>query len=159
MIKKVLQEKLTFDQANAHIEEAKNENGGKDLYMKGIFIQGEKKNHNGRVYPISEINKAVSTLNETIKKGESLLGEADHPEELNINIDRVSHMITECSINGTDGIGKLKIVPTPMGNIIKTLLESGAKLGVSSRGSGNVNYDGSVSDFRSELTEWINNLK
>lgn len=146
-MKKVLQENLSFDQANAVIEEASNPNGGKDLYMKGIFLQGNKKNHNGRIYPINEISKAVSSLNEALNKGETILGEADHPEELNINLDRVSHMITECSMNGSNGIGKLKIIPTPKGQIVKTLLESGAKLGVSSRGSGNVLSGGSVSDY------------
>ena len=75
------------------------------------------------------------------------MGELDHPEELSINLDRVSHLITEMWMEGADGYGKLKIIPTPMGNIIKTLLQSGAKLGVSSRGSGNVGDDGSVSEF------------
>ncbi len=75
------------------------------------------------------------------------MGELDHPEELSINLDRVSHLITEMWMDGADGYGKLKIVPTPMGNIVKTLLQSGAKLGVSSRGSGNVGDDGGVSDF------------
>jgi hypothetical protein len=75
------------------------------------------------------------------------MGELDHPEELSINLDRVAHLITEMWIDGADGYGKLKIVPTPMGNIVKTLLQSGAKLGVSSRGSGNVGDDGAVSDF------------
>jgi hypothetical protein len=77
------------------------------------------------------------------------LGEVDHPEGLNINLDRVSHMITEMWMDGPNGYGKLKILPTPMGQLVKTMLESGVKLGVSSRGSGNVNEDGSgqVSDF------------
>ena len=71
----------------------------------------------------------------------------DHPEGLNINIDRVSHMITECWMDGDNGYGKLKILPTPMGNLVKTMLESGVKLGVSSRGSGNVAEDGSKVPF------------
>ena len=75
------------------------------------------------------------------------MGELDHPEELSINLDRVSHLITEMWMEGADGYGKLKIVPTPMGSIVQTLLQSGAKLGVSSRGSGNVGDDGNVSDF------------
>ncbi len=77
-----------------------------------------------------------------------MLGEVDHPEGLNINLDRVSHMISECWMDGANGYGKLKILPTPMGQLVKTMLESGVKLGVSSRGSGNVS-DGSntVSDF------------
>ena len=126
---------------------AERDNEGKDLYMKGIFIQGEKQNHNGRVYPLNEINKAVKTLQEKIEGGFSVLGEADHPDDLNINLDRVSHVIENIQMNGSDGIGKLKLLPTPMGNICTTLIESGVKLGVSSRGSGNVTESGKVSDF------------
>jgi hypothetical protein len=101
------------------------------------------------VYPVNEIGRAVKTLNDQITGGYSVLGEVDHPEGLNINIDRVSHMITECWMDGDNGYGKLKILPTPMGNLVKTMLEAGVKLGVSSRGSGNVADDGSntVSDF------------
>ena len=141
-----LQEHLTFDQANIVLENA---NEGKDLYLKGIMIQGGVRNANQRVYPVNEIGRAVKTLNDQISNGYSVLGEVDHPEGLNINIDRVSHMITECWMDGANGYGKLKILPTPMGNLVKTMLEAGVKLGVSSRGSGNVADDGSntVSDF------------
>ena len=141
-----LQENLTFDQAKVVLE---NQNEGKDLYMKGIIIQGGIRNANQRVYPVSEIGRAVKTLNDQVTGGYSVLGEVDHPEGLNINIDRVSHMITETWMDGDNGYGKLKILPTPMGNLVKTMLESGVKLGVSSRGSGNVMEDGSgeVSDF------------
>ena len=76
-----------------------------------------------------------------------MLGEADHPDDLNINLDRVSHMIVDMEMHGNDGIGKLKMLPTPMGNICKTLIESGCKLGVSSRGSGNVGANGEVDGF------------
>ena len=143
---KYLQEQLTFNQANLVLENA---NEGKDLYMKGIMIQGGVRNANQRVYPVNEIGRAVKTLNDQITGGYSVLGEVDHPEGLNINIDRVSHMITETWMEGDNGYGKLKILPTPMGNLVKTMLENGVKLGVSSRGSGNVAEDGSntVSDF------------
>jgi hypothetical protein len=143
---KNLREHLTFNQANIVLEGA---NEGKDLYMKGIMIQGGVRNANQRVYPVNEIGRAVKTLNDQISNGYSVLGEVDHPEGLNINIDRVSHMITECWMDGDNGYGKLKILPTPMGNLVKTMLEAGVKLGVSSRGSGNVAEDGSntVSDF------------
>ena len=143
---KNLRENLTFDQARIVVESA---NEGKDLYMKGIIIQGGIRNANQRVYPVNEIGRAVKTLNDQISNGYSVLGEVDHPEGLNINIDRVSHMITECWMDGDNGYGKLKILPTPMGNLVKTMLEAGVKLGVSSRGSGNVAEDGSntVSDF------------
>jgi hypothetical protein len=116
--------------------------------MKGIFIQGGVKNANERVYPVNEIENAVDTLNNQISEGYSVLGEVDHPDDLKINLDRVSHMITSMWMDGANGFGKLKILPTPMGQLVRTMLESGVKLGVSSRGSGNVNdMDGKVSDF------------
>jgi len=141
-----LREHLTFDQARMVVENA---NDGKDLYMKGVCIQGGVRNANQRVYPVNEIGRAVKTLNDQISGGYSVLGEVDHPEGLNINLDRVSHMITEMWMDDANGYGKLKILPTPMGTLVKTMLESGVKLGVSSRGSGNVSEDGSntVSDF------------
>jgi hypothetical protein len=140
----------TFDQARMSILEESNEKtGGKDLCMKGIFIQGDIRNQNQRVYPAREIVRAVNEMNKKLTGDHPtpILGECDHPEELSINLDRVSHLITEMWMDGADGYGKLKIVPTPMGNIVKTLLLSGAKLGVSSRGSGNVDDNGAVSDF------------
>ena len=137
-----LREHLTFEKAQCITE-----SDGKDLYLKGIFIEGEVRNQNQRIYPVNEINKAVKTIQERLQGGQSVLGEADHPDDLNINIDRVSHMITEMDVSGKNGIGKLKLLPTPMGNVVKTLLESGVKLGVSSRGSGNVGPNGYVSDF------------
>jgi hypothetical protein len=144
-----LRETLTFDQAGLIVESTEDKNGGKSLYMKGICIQGGVKNANQRVYPVSEIGRAVNTLNDQIKGGYSVLGEVDHPEGLNINLDRVSHMLSSMWMDGPNGHGKLKILPTPMGLLVKTMLESGVKLGVSSRGSGNVKEDGSgqVSDF------------
>jgi hypothetical protein len=143
---KNLREHLTFDQARIVVENA---NEGKDLYMKGICIQGGVRNANQRVYPVNEIGRAVKTLTDQIAGGYSVLGEVDHPDGLNINLDRVSHMITEVWMDGPNGYGKLKILPTPMGNLVRTMLEAGVKLGVSSRGSGNVSEDGSntVSDF------------
>ena len=143
-----LRENLTFDRANMVVESVKEDGDKKSLYMKGIFIQGGVKNANERIYPVSEIESAVNTLNEQMKEGHSVLGEVDHPDDLKINLDRVSHMITNMWMDGPNGFGKLKILPTPMGQLISTMLESGVKLGVSSRGSGNVD-DGSgrVSDF------------
>jgi len=142
-----LQEHLTFDQAKVVVES--DDKDGKNLYMKGICIQGGVKNANQRVYPVSEIAKAVKTLNDQLSGGYSVLGEVDHPQDLKINLDRVSHLITEMWMDGPNGYGKLKVLPTPMGQLVKTMLESGVKLGVSSRGSGNVREDGSgqVSDF------------
>lgn len=139
-----LREHLSYNQANIITESS---DDGKSLYMKGIFIEGDVKNQNGRTYPREEIRKAVKAITEKIHGGYSVLGEADHPDDLNINIDRVSHVITEMDVNGANGIGKLKLLPTPMGNICKTLLDNGIKMGVSSRGSGNVGEGGKVSDF------------
>jgi hypothetical protein len=120
----------------------------KNLYLKGIFIQGDVLNANQRIYPSREIEKAVQSIREQIKGDYSILGEADHPDDLKINLDRVSHVITDMWMDGSNGLGKLKVLPTPMGQIIKTMLESGVKLGVSSRGSGNVDdATGKVSDF------------
>ena len=143
-----LRENLSFDQAKMVVESDGTENG-KSLYMTGIFIQGDKRNQNQRVYPAKEIARAVKTLNDQIEGGYSVLGEVDHPDDLRINLDRVCHMVTKMWMDGADGYGKLRILPTPMGNLVKTMLESGVKLGVSSRGSGNVREDGSgeVSDF------------
>jgi hypothetical protein len=116
--------------------------------MKGIFIEGGVKNANQRVYPVHEIEKAVTTINEQISNGNSVLGEVDHPDDLKINLDRVSHMIEKMWMDGPAGFGKLKILPTPMGNLVQAMITSGVKLGVSSRGSGNVNdSNGHVSDF------------
>jgi|TARA_B100000085_G_scaffold4655_1_gene4194 hypothetical protein len=141
---KVLNEHLSFDQAKIVVESA---NEGKDLYMKGICIQGGVKNANQRVYPVNEISRAVTTLNEQISGGYSVLGEVDHPEGLNINLDRVCHMVESMWMDGPNGYGKLKILPTPMGGLVKTMLESGVKLGVSSRGSGEVDGGGQVAGF------------
>lgn len=139
-----LREHLSFDQARIVVESAKE---GKDLYMKGICIQGGVRNANQRVYPVNEISRAVTTLNDQVTGGYSVLGEVDHPEGLNINLDRVSHMITEMWMDGPNGYGKLKILPTPMGQLVRTMLESGVKLGVSSRGSGEVDGGGEVAGF------------
>ena len=143
----LLSENLTFDQAKMVVESTENSNGGKDLYLKGICIQGGVRNANERVYPVNEIGRAVKTLNDQIGTGYSVLGEVDHPEGLNINLDRVSHMITDMWMEDNNGYGKMKILPTPMGQLVKTMLESGVKLGVSSRGSGEVNESGDVSGF------------
>ena len=144
-----LKEHLSFTQARAEIltEEA-SDGSGKNLYLKGICIEGGVRNANERVYPVNEIAKAVDTINEQIKTGHSVLGEVDHPDDLKINLDRVSHMIEKMWMDGPAGYGKLKILPTPMGELVKTMLQSGVKLGVSSRGSGNVDdRTGHVSDF------------
>lgn len=144
----LLQEYLNPAVMNSTIVEDADSKGGKNLYLKGICIQGDVKNANGRVYPLTEISRAVKSIKEQLEKNIPILGEIDHPSDLKINLDRVSHCITDMWMDGANGCGKLKIIPTPMGNVIKAMLESDVKLGVSSRGSGNVDdYTGKVSDF------------
>ena len=141
-----LREHLSFDQSGIVMES--DDKDGKNLHLKGIAIQGGIRNANQRVYPVDEIERAVKTLNDQIQNGYSVLGEVDHPDDLKVNLDRVSHMITNMWMEGPNGYGKFKILPTPMGNLIRTMLEAGVKLGVSSRGSGNVDdMSGKVSDF------------
>ena len=149
-----LTEHLTFDQAKVITETS---DDGKSLYMEGIFVQGENRNQNQRVYPVTEIAKAVKNIQQRIDSGVSVLGEADHPEDLQVNLDRVSHMIERMWMDGQDGLGRLKLLPTPMGNICKTLIDNGVKLGVSSRGSGNVNDSGKVSDFEIQTVDIVAN--
>jgi hypothetical protein len=145
---KTLREQLTFSQARIQVSEETDMGGGKHLYLKGICIEGDVRNANERVYPVNEIAKAVNTINKQINEGNSVLGEVDHPDDLKINLDRVCHSVEEMWMDNNAGCGKLKILPTPMGELIKTLLQSGIKLGVSSRGSGNVDdRTGHVSDF------------
>ena len=145
-----LKEHLSFTQARVELlsEEAADGSGHKTLKLKGVCIEGGVRNANERVYPVSEIAQAVETINEQITTGHSVLGEVDHPDDLKINLDRVSHMIEKMWMDGPAGMGTLKILPTPMGELVKTMLTNGVKLGVSSRGSGNVNdANGHVSDF------------
>ena len=146
---KYLREQLSFNQAQIKlVNEDAPDGSGKTLYMEGICIQGDKRNANERVYPVREIARAVNTINEQIKSGLSVLGEVDHPDDLKINLDRVCHDVSKMWMDGSDGYGKLRILPTPMGQLVKTMLDSGVKLGVSSRGSGNVDdRTGHVSDF------------
>jgi hypothetical protein len=152
-----LKEHLTFDQAKIVTEAVDNGKGGKSLYMEGIFVQGAKQNQNQRIYPVSEITRAVNSVQGKIDEGFTVLGEADHPDDLQVNLDRVSHMIERMWMQGSDGYGRLKLLPTPMGNICITLLENGVKLGVSSRGSGEVDNSGNVSGFEIQTVDIVAN--
>ena len=143
----ILIERLSHNQANVKSRIVESEDGNKSMFMEGIFVQGDVKNANERVYPVKEIKRAVEQVQSKIKEGFPVLGECDHPPELTVNVDRVSHIIENMWMDGPNGFGKLKIVPTPMGNIIRTLIESGATLGVSSRGSGEVDHAGKVSNY------------
>jgi hypothetical protein len=145
--KLTLAEHLSYDQAKIVLESEEGADGKKSLHLNGICIQGDIRNANQRVYSSQEIGRAVKTLNEQIAGGYSVLGEVDHPEDLRINLDRVSHMITKMWMDGPNGYGKLKLLPTPMGQLIQSMLEAGVKLGVSSRGSGEVDGEGNVQGF------------
>lgn len=121
---------------------------GKTLCLSGIFMQADIKNRNGRVYPLSEISEAVNTGKRRITEQNGLMGELDHPQSLQINLDRVSHVISELWMQGSNAYGKAKLLNTPMGNIAQELIKSGIKIGVSTRGAGNVNESGGVTGFQ-----------
>lgn len=120
---------------------------GKNTWLNGIFMQGGIKNRNGRLYPITEIQAAVTSAQHRITESNGIFGELDHPQTLTINLDRISHVITELRVEGNNAMGKAKLLGTPMGNIAKELAGSGVALGVSSRGAGQVNEDGGVQGF------------
>lgn len=148
MKRMTLQEYRNPSSAAVVVTESVGERGEKNLYMEGIFIEGDVRNENERIYPSTEISRAVKTLQEQINEHGGVLGELDHPADLKINLDRVSHIIVKMWMDGSRGIGKLKVIPTPMGNLVKTMCDAGVKLGVSSRGSGDVDdRTGQVSDF------------
>ena len=113
-------------------------NGKKLLYIEGVFLQSELKNRNGRKYPFSVLDREVKRYNEEYIKSKRALGELGHPDGPTINLDRVSHRITDLRAEGNNFIGKAQILDTPMGNIAKNLLGEGVQLGVSSRGMGSI---------------------
>jgi len=113
-------------------------NGKKNLYIEGTFLQGEIKNRNGRMYPIATLAREVQKYNESFIKSGRALGELGHPDGPTVNLDRVSHLITSLVQEGNNFRGKARILDTPMGNIARSLLDEGVKLGVSSRGIGSL---------------------
>jgi hypothetical protein len=129
----------------ANLTEMKTRNG--DFYLSGIMMQSEVKNGNGRIYRYEELQNVVNECNAKLKEGFSILGELNHPEDLSINLLNVSHAITEMRMDGNNVVGKMKLLNTPSGNIAKAIMEGGVRLGVSSRGTGNVNESGEVSSF------------
>jgi|TARA_B100000035_G_scaffold81588_1_gene68423 hypothetical protein len=114
-------------------------NGKKNLFIEGVFLQGEIKNRNGRMYPIQTLANEVNRYSENFVQKGRALGELGHPDGPTVNLDRVSHKITSLRQEGNNFIGKAQILSTPMGNIAKSLLGEGVKLGVSSRGVGSLN--------------------
>jgi hypothetical protein len=141
----LLEEELSPATANL-IEESSRD--GKNVWLSGVYMQAELKNRNGRVYPLQEIANAVNVANERIKDSNGILGELDHPQTLTINLDRVSHVITEMRMEGNNAYGKARLMDTPMGNIARELVNAGVRLGVSSRGAGSVGTDGGVQSFQ-----------
>ena len=139
----VLIESITPQAANLIVEE---HSSSKQSYLSGIMMMAEIENGNGRRYPIGELTTAVKNVNERIAEGLSVFGELNHPDNLQIDLNNVSHIITEMRMEGNNALGKARILNTPKGQIVKAILEGGGKLGVSSRGSGNVN-EGRVSGF------------
>lgn len=128
------------------------DNGGKKShFIEGVFLQGEIKNRNGRMYPLNTLQREVETYNESyVSKGRAL-GELGHPDGPQINLDRVSHKIVSLKQEGNNFIGKAKILETPMGKIAKNLLDEGVKLGVSSRGLGSIEKRGDVNVVKDDF--------
>ena len=132
------------------ITEAK-ENGGKNYKIRGIFMQADVKNRNGRVYPMEILEKEVTKYNKNFIKENRAFGELGHPEGPTVNLERVSHMITELHPDGKNFIGEAKIMDTPMGKIVKNLMDEGAKLGVSSRGMGSLDSKNGANYVRDDF--------
>jgi len=132
------------------ITEAK-ENGGKNYKIRGIFMQADVKNRNGRVYPLDILEKEVTKYNKNFIRENRAFGELGHPEGPTVNLERVSHMITELHPDGKNFIGEAKIMDTPMGKIVKNLMDEGAKLGVSSRGMGSLDSKNGANYVRDDF--------
>lgn len=141
----LLTEELTPAAANI-LQETSSD--GKNMWLNGICMQSSIKNRNGRNYPLSEIAAAVKSAQQRIAECNGIFGELDHPQTLTINSDRISHVITEMWMNGNDAYSKARLLNTPMGLIAQELIRSGVKIGVSSRGAGNVNESGDVQGFQ-----------
>lgn len=121
---------------------------GKDMYLSGLFMVGDRYNGNRRMYPMHEIQSAVDQALAQMSQNITILGELQHPNTMAINLDRVSHIITELRMNGSNAYGKMKLLNTPTGLLSKALLEGGARLGVSSRGEGSLTDGGVVSGYK-----------
>jgi len=127
------------------------EGKGKDMKIKGVFMQAETKNRNGRVYPLNVLQKEVARYNKELVETKRAFGELGHPDGPTVNLDRVSHMIEELVPEGNNIIGKAKILDTPNGKIVKELLNAGAKLGVSSRGMGTLEKKGQTNYVKDDF--------
>ena len=133
-----------------YITEAK-EGGGKNYKIKGIFLQADIKNRNGRVYPMEVLQKEVSRYNKKFINENRAYGELGHPDGPTVNLERVSHMVTSLTPDGKNFIGEAKVMETPMGKIVKSLMNEGGKLGVSSRGMGSLEQKNGANYVRDDF--------
>jgi hypothetical protein len=131
-----------FNEHNVQCLVEKNESGEKSYVIEGVFAQAEQKNRNGRIYPKKAMERAVNKYVEEQVSKNRAVGELNHPEGPTVNLDKVSHLITDLHFEGNDVIGKASILDTPMGKIVKGLLEGGVNLGVSTRGMGSLEQRG-----------------
>lgn len=124
----------------------KSESADKKLYLSGIFMGSEQKNRNGRTYRRNELTEQVNRVNEAAQNNHHILGEMDHPPSLTVSLKNVSHKIVEMHMEGNDAVGKAEILPTPMGNIARSLIESDIIIGMSTRGTGDVDDETGIVD-------------
>lgn len=133
------------------IAEAKEDGKPKDYYISGVFMQGDIKNRNGRIYPSQTLEKEMNRYNESFVKTKRALGELNHPQGPSINADRVSHLITDMKREDNNFVGKAKILATPMGEIVKTFIDEGVKIGVSTRGLGSVKAKNGIMEVQDDF--------
>lgn len=149
----LLVEHLNAAQGNIITESV---NSGKDVYLSGIVMQADIQNRNGRIYPLQEMQNAVNTMSTAIKEYGGVFGELDHPaDRLIVNLKEVSHAITELRMDGSNVYGKMILAETPMGDIARGLVKTGVRFGVSSRGSGMVNENATVSNFNLQTIDIV----
>lgn len=142
----LLVEDLSYDEAGI-VESILGEGIDKSYYLSGTMMVSEEKNGNGRIYALDEMQQVVEAAMQKINSSGPIMGELEHPNSLQINLANVSHAITEMKMDNNRVIGKMRILNTPAGNIVKGIMEGGVKLGVSSRGTGSVSPDGRVKGF------------
>ena len=142
---------ITEHLVDVHYIKEDTKEGSSNYFIEGIFMQSEKKNRNGRVYPKKTLMDEVQRYNETYVKNNRAMGELGHPEGPSVNLERVSHIIKELKIEGADVIGKAKILDTPYGKIVKSLMDEGAKLGVSSRGMGSLKQRNGINEVQGDF--------
>ena len=133
------------------VSEAKEDGSSKNYFIEGIFMQADKKNRNGRKYPGKILEKEVKRYNKAYVEPRRAMGELGHPDGPTVNLERVSHLIENLNVDGSDVIGRAKILETPYGKIVKNLMDEGAKLGVSSRGMGSLKQKGDYNEVQDDF--------